>query len=121
MNLSLNPSVKRVLSGVRCSSACFSVLLGWATLVVAIAPVFAGCVAGPPLGLATSGPTTLDSAQARQSAGESAAPMRQLYDRWGTRWCFGAGAPVAGPPASGPDGQIYVGTHEGYVYAVGGT
>ena len=77
-----------------------------------------GCAAGPSLSLATSGPTTLHTTPVRQGSGESAAPTREIYDRWGTRWCFDSGAPLAGTPAVGRGGQIYVGTTEGYLHAL---
>lgn len=104
--------------GVDRLATCVSVLLGCVVVLGAGALVFAGCAAGPPLGLATSGPTTLDPAQVRQATGNRPEAARELYDRWGTRWCFGAGAPVAGAPAVGREGQIYVATHEGYLHAL---
>src|SRR5690606_9132781 len=80
--------------------------------------VLHGCAGGPPLGLATSGPTALDPAQTSPPSAEASAAKRELYEHWGTRWCFGAGAPIAGAPAVGRDGQLFVATHEGYLHAL---
>ncbi len=43
------------------------------------------------------------------------APARSF---WGTRWCFGAGAPMTNPPALGAEGQVYLATDEGYVHGL---
>lgn len=89
-----------------------------AGLLVGGALLVAACLSAPPLGLATTGPAALDSAHAPQPAVARVKPTEELYDRWGTRWCFGAGAPISGAPALGPQGQIYIGTHEGYLHAL---
>jgi len=96
---------------------------GWGLLVrtgltIGGALVAAACATAPPLGLATTAPAALDSAHAPQQAMARVKPAEELYDRWGTRWCFGAGAPISGAPAIGPQGQIYVATHEGYLHAL---
>lgn len=77
-----------------------------------------GCTPAPPLGLATTGSTAIHPAASREPQAGAVEQTRELYDHWGTRWCFGAGAPSAGAPALGPNGQIYVATHEGYVHAL---
>lgn len=97
-------------SGVR--SMAERVLLGMG------AGLLLRCTPAPPLGLATSGSTVIHPAVSREPRRGELPPTRELYDHWGTRWCFGAGAPSAGAPALGPDGQIYVATQEGYVHAL---
>jgi outer membrane protein assembly factor BamB len=72
------------------------------------------------MGLATSGAGHLNGPD-RSEDGESPDPAAPIASRrlgYGTDWCFDAGAPIAGPPALGPEGQIYVATHEGYVHAL---
>lgn len=90
----------------------------WIGIVALGAATAAACSRPPELGLATSGAAAL-----RPTADEPEVfPLKRLpealYERWGTRWCFGAGAPVSGPPAIGPAGEIYVATQEGYLHAL---
>jgi len=90
-------------------------LLSLAALLAAL-----GCASSPGMGLATSGAGHLNSPD-RAEDGESLDPAVPAASRrlgYGTEWCFDAGAPIAGPPALGPEGQVYVATHEGYVHAL---
>ena len=99
--------VQRAWRGVFRAARCIGSIL-----------LVAGCASAPPLSLATTGPAALDPAHAPQYAVARVKPTEELYDRWGTRWCFGAGAPISGTPAIGPQGQVYVATHEGYLHAL---
>lgn len=76
------------------------------------------CAPAPGLGLATSGAAVVRPLAEEPQAFEPKRSPTELYERWGTRWCFGAGAPISGPPALGPGGEVYVATQEGYLHAL---
>jgi outer membrane protein assembly factor BamB len=92
---------------------------------VALAYVCAGALACTRSQAAPSAKVLVDGAKDPPAAWPSEAPASDgpLTDRdylAGLKWRFRAGSPIGGAPVLSPDGTLYTGTTQGYVFALDG-